>query len=622
MNDKYLLRRGIAITLSAVTLLSTLSGCAVLDKFKKDEAADAIANGQNLPMQNIVSGWTEDHERLLGEWDWVQLDQLDTYVRSGFRTEFDRLLYINTVTTKSGDTKQGCIYNINLDGTDIQYGNATMRDAFRNEVFMEYWNDNKVRSDIASIINDAYEDVDPQSATAAIAALNAYFNIMQDESEDETYDADRIMSREQLYTMVYRAGYPVKVFDNIDFELAIKGMTYEDDYYAPFVAEIMQNGYLDVFNGSLNAENIDKPITKLEALYLVVNTYFKDQVKPVSELTGKESVFGVKNGGDIIGAIGITGSTASKAHQHNLLSYMMANSAEKGIDQTLVPYMQVAQKLGLHEGFSGGIFSPINKHEAMQMLINTYKAENKVYGYLTTDDYGVLDALKWFDKNRDGYTDINEDLLSLMDSIYLPLFDGIIDDFLADVENTEDDPTVDIVVTEESIVDTPVDGETETPAEGDGETETPADGDMTTNNPIDGENPTDIPVEPEIPTEPEKTERPKGRVPTPENPSAAILRVFADLVQPYIDRDDLPPDAVESYLYHRYGLVINMNNLDELEANENFTSDYYVDETEEPIATEGNQSENTETAVTDETNSEEVVDESATTSDTTSENQG
>ena len=382
------------IVLSVLTvalITSQLAGCAML---QKDELLDMISNGDTITIEMTVPNWTPDSAKQLADLSWEELAQSQAYITTGFRGSVDTALNINTVTTKDGNTKQGCMYTVVKNGEEVQSGNTSMRDAFRNKAFIKYWNDGNIQNSLAEAVDYAYTDIDHTSQYALTAVLNAYYNLFNDGDNDTTYGATQSLTREQFMTMAFKAGNGVKELSDYTAFLAATGG--KETYYTPYAAQMADHSFLKISNGSLNGTNIATPISKAEAVYMLVDTYLKSEVDKVLASSEKLSAFGYKDAGDQVAELGINADGTSKSVENNLLAYLVNNQGEKGIDHNLMAYLAVAEKYNLGNGIdlAGDLFSSISKDEAIRLLANTFEAENEVYGYLTNTEYGTLDTIE------------------------------------------------------------------------------------------------------------------------------------------------------------------------------------------------------------------------------------
>lgn len=397
MAIRFMKVKRLVISLLTVALIaSQLTGCAVL---QKNELLDLISQGETVTIEMTVPNWTPASAAQLADLSWVQLDQLKTYTSTGFRGSVDTALNINTVTTQQGNSKQGCMYVIISNGAEVQSGNTSLRDAFRNKAFIEYWNDADIQNELAEAVEFAYTDIDATSQYAVFATLNAYFNLFNDGDSDDTYGATQSLTREQFMTLMFKAGNGVKdLGDYSQFRNAVVKAGADESYYTRYAAQVADHSYLKTSNGSLNSSNISTPISKLEAVYMVVDAYLKSEVDSLlaSSNGNKLSAFGYKDAGDQITDLEINAEGTSSAVENNLLAYLVDTQGEKGIDHTIMAYLTVAEQNGLANGISlnGDLFTSITKDEAIRLMTNVYQAENNLYGYLTTAEYADMDTVE------------------------------------------------------------------------------------------------------------------------------------------------------------------------------------------------------------------------------------
>lgn len=397
MAIRFMKVKRLVISLLTVALIaSQLTGCAVL---QKNELLDLISQGETVTIEMTVPNWTPASAAQLADLSWVQLDQLKTYTSTGFRGSVDTALNINTVTTQQGNSKQGCMYVIISNGAEVQSGNTSLRDAFRNKAFIEYWNDADIQNELAEAVEFAYTDIDATSQYAVFATLNAYFNLFNDGDSDDTYGATQSLTREQFMTLMFKAGNGVKdLGDYSQFRNAVVKAGADESYYTRYAAQVADHSYLKTSNGSLNSSNISTPISKLEAIYMVVDAYLKSEVDSLlaSSNGNKLSAFGYKDAGDQITDLEINAEGTSSAVENNLLAYLVDTQGEKGIDHTIMAYLTVAEQNGLANGISlnGDLFTSITKDEAIRLMTNVYQAENNLYGYLTTAEYADMDTVE------------------------------------------------------------------------------------------------------------------------------------------------------------------------------------------------------------------------------------
>lgn len=354
------MKNRIAIKLILATLLVTsLTGCSSTKK----EMLQSMQNNQSIKI-STEEPVLVDKEKL----DWIELDQLQTH--KSLRNTWDDTL--NIVKFDRG-SKNGVLF-VDLNGNWT--GNNTMLNVFRNKAFIKnYWDDSKVKSKLAQSAMDEFKDITNES-TGLIASTNAYFNILQGNT-DGTSGLMNKLTRAEVMSAIYRADTPV-VFQEEQSEFTTAVGESEYNLYAQ---NVVSQSYLDYTNGSLNTDNYNSVMTRAEAIYIIVQRYFSDLYNTVSI---KEISFNdCKNAGDIARKnkfIQVVDKKTNEeipgyAYQAYELEYALQNLKD-GAPETLYKALVVANKLGIidsntrwNEGVTGG--------ELINFLIKAYTSINQ-----------------------------------------------------------------------------------------------------------------------------------------------------------------------------------------------------------------------------------------------------
>lgn len=392
-------------TLTLIILVSQLSGCAVMSS---NEMVDMINQGRSItielpkPAYDIVIKGQQQEDI-----EWVQLDQLKTF-NQGFRQGVDEVFNINIVTENGINGKSGCLY---VDEAGDRNGNTTLEDALRNKVFVtKYWQDADVKTKLAKLANEVYTDVDGNDTYAILGAINAYYNLMPNAENPSSFNPTQSLTREDFYTLAFKTEEGVRDI-NVDkrFADAVGGET----KFTKFAQEVDEYGFLSVANKSLDANSYKGSISRAEAVYMMVNKHFPEEL---AKVTGKEQAFkDTKNAGDLALKVGfkykdketkeILGKDRWQAYT---LAYMIQNP-DKGLQDELYKAMVVAKQAGLISGDESRWDEPISKAEAIQLVINTHLAKNNLYGYLSKVEYGKNDLSKFTVESEDPYKVIGVD---------------------------------------------------------------------------------------------------------------------------------------------------------------------------------------------------------------------
>ena len=420
--------KALAVGIAALTLVGSLSGCG--QKYIENDLTAQIKAGDTLtPSLYSTSNVTLTVAGLEFPEEITPLDRLTTHSVSGFRTNFDRIFNINVVTVDNKSSKQGCLFVSNDGENDIHNGNSSMRDAFRNKSFNSYISSDNVSSEISNLCKYAYSDVDPTSRTSYYASLNAYFNVLPDMEELKDSKWEDSLNGEIVYggsdTSIMQTEFnPTDVLSRADFYAAFNRATGDfreqkevdpidqqnltnmdvDTSIMGDIVTMVDLGYLTIDDGSLNKDNINIPISKMEAVYMVVNRLFGDYQSATSESNSEstassreypDKVFGYTINQDLrtqIMAVKTSEEsewTPSTAVEANTLSHML-KYPESGIDASMADKLLIAEEVGLLKNMSTALTGPVTKEECIQLFVNAFEAENRVYGYLTSAEYPSL----------------------------------------------------------------------------------------------------------------------------------------------------------------------------------------------------------------------------------------
>ena len=411
MSSKFMRTKRIVVpVMAAIIFVSQLIGCAAVSS---NEMVEMINNGESIVIEvneptsyEILEEVGESNDDVT----WVQLDQLKTF-NMGFRQGFDEILNINTISDPSQGTiggKQGCIYIVNVGGKEMRSGNTTLDDAFRNKTFIEkYFSNEENQNKLIELCEDAYEDVDRNSPYALEATINAYFNLINNNENPDSFNPTQSMTREEFYTLLFKATNGVRELNynesNDDFAKSVGGNT----EYTKYAKEVAEYGFLDTENGSLDENSIGNSISRVEAIYMIVQQAFPDLY---SKVTDSDKAFNdTKSAGDLALKAGFkeevtkerenaeTGETESYKEvvekdkwQAYTLALMLKNP-DKGMQSELYRAMVVAKQIGLISEDESRWDEVLSRSEAIDLVISASMAKNDIYGYLTTGEYADIE---------------------------------------------------------------------------------------------------------------------------------------------------------------------------------------------------------------------------------------
>ena len=380
--------------MAAVILTSQLAGCATMTS---TEMMDMLNQGQDIEISIAVPNYEISSIGDIQEYTDIQLDRLQTYTAGGFRQAFDKLFGIEPVEFTNFSSKLGCIYVNKLGQQD---GNTSFTDSLRNKVFMEkYFHTEGVQTELSKLAEQAYTDVDPDNADAYLASLNAYYNLFSDSLyEDDTYfNASQSVTRGDFYSFVYRAGNGVN--DLLKTEGDFKNKVGTQDRNALYASQVDEYAWLNADNEGLRAENYKGSITRAEAVYMLMNLYFGDELKGVD--VSSISLEDAKDGGDFLEDTDpdkkesnilysvdrkTKEQTLAKGWQLGVLSKMLKDS-EGNVHTDIYKALGLANEMGII-GTETRYNEPLCKAEAIDLFIKTIEALNERGGYLTDVEDG------------------------------------------------------------------------------------------------------------------------------------------------------------------------------------------------------------------------------------------
>lgn len=385
MSSKF--ERMVIPLMTLIIMTSQLVGCEVV---KSSEMVKMLNEGQDVSIELAVPSYSTASQGTVETIKWTQLDQLQTYL--SFREDMDKIFNINVVTENNVNGKSGCLY---VDAAGDRDGNTTLEDAFRNEIFItQYWNNSYIRDSIAQLASSIFTDEGSSSSNATWASMNAYWNLMPDADYPNAFNGNSSLTREQFYTLLYKAETPVtSLKDDESFDSAIGGAT----KYSKYAQNVAKYGFLKTSDTSLNEKNYSGNISRAEAVYMIVQ---KDFSKELAKVKNIDKAFkDTKNAGDLSYELGFDKKVGNNEVGKNkweeyTLEYMIEHPND-GMQNELYKAMVVAKEVGLISGNESRWDEPISKSEAIELLANDFIAQNKLYGYKSTVEYGKMNISKF-----------------------------------------------------------------------------------------------------------------------------------------------------------------------------------------------------------------------------------
>lgn len=336
----------IASVILVIAAMGTMTGC---DNGKTKEAIESAMDEKTDIKLTETNGVSTNTRGVL---NWKQLDQLTTF------SELRELMEDELKIIKFGaGSKNGSIY---VDPEGNWTGNSTLYYAFQNKEFVkEYWENRDFIGKISEKAESMFSDIST-AATGLYAAINCYYNILPTNS-DETSGLMNYISRKEAMSALCRADTPVREYDCEKFN----GVFGKDpfNYYAQQVEDC---SYLKVSDNSLNPYTYNSAITRAEAVYMIVQRYFKEEYENTD--VNSNPFTDCKNAGNVMENLKVTTDYSPETYS---LEYCLQNT-NKGVPEDLYKAMLVAYKHGVI-GKQTNWNKSVLGGDMLSLLIKTYE---------------------------------------------------------------------------------------------------------------------------------------------------------------------------------------------------------------------------------------------------------
>ena len=348
-------KRIIIPTLTMVIIASQLLGCASVSK---SELLTMLEQGDQIEIE-IASPRAEAEQGEATSILWEQLALLDT--NTELRKAWDDLLGITMTDTG----KNGMLY-VNESGENVN--NNTLRVALHNREFQKVISDDVQSLELANGALSQYADIEvDETAKAIYAGINGYFNLLPDNIENYA-NPDSTLDRAEFMAMVMRAETPVT--DDLEADEAFATAVGQNDLniYAQALAE---DSYLNLSDKSLNNMTYNGTISRAEAVYLLMNHYYADELATVN--TKDAALNDATDGGDIASKQDFAGKDYATSYE---LAYAIQN-ADKGTPSDLYNALVLAESKGIISSDTRWD-EALTRTEAVELLVSVYMDEDGI----------------------------------------------------------------------------------------------------------------------------------------------------------------------------------------------------------------------------------------------------
>lgn len=360
MSGKFMnIKRFTIPTITLAIIASQLMGCAAVSQ---SELLQMINNAEEIEIEiaTPINQEQGTEQTLL----WEVLASLQT--NETLRKQWDDILGI----TLNDTGKNGMLY-VNAEGN--HENNNTLRVALHNRAFQKaLFEEEATQMELVNAALSQYVDLEEdQTDKALYMAINGYFNLLAD--HDTNYsNPDSTLTRAEFMAMVMRAETPVD--DTLTPDATFKSAVGDNELNL-YAQEVADSAYLDIESKSLNNMTYNGTITRAEAIYLLMNHYFKDELSSVD--TKSTQLEDAKDGGNIAEQQKFIEDGTPKDYWKSYeLTYAITNP-DKGAPTALYNALALAEQKGIIDTETRWD-EGLTKASALEFLITTLSQEKGV----------------------------------------------------------------------------------------------------------------------------------------------------------------------------------------------------------------------------------------------------
>lgn len=350
------MKRKMCILLSGTLLGTGLIACG------ESQLLKMINNGEQIEFE-VASPLAEAEQGEEQSILWEQLALLQS--NPELRKAWDDILSITLTDTG----KNGMLY-VNESGENEP--NNTLRVALHNREFQKAIAEEGLLSELATATINQYVDIEPDEESKALyAGINSYFNLLPDNTPNYA-NPDSTLERAEFMAMVMRAETPVNSELQLNQDFATAVGENELNLYAQ---EVVSSNYLTLEDKSLNNQTYNGVITRAEAVYLLMNRYYNDELATVD--TKDATLSDAKDGGDIATKQKFIENGNQKDYWKSYeLTYALQNP-DKGLPTNLYKALVLAESKAI-------IISDtrwdeaLTRSEAIELLVSVYMDEDGI----------------------------------------------------------------------------------------------------------------------------------------------------------------------------------------------------------------------------------------------------
>lgn len=402
MSGKYMkVKRIVVPTLTLILIASQLFGVTACGK---DDMRRMSQESSQIEIEYAVPDYDTAEDSKVELLPWLQLASLETHPE--LRDSLDKLL---NITGETGN-KEGILYY--NPATQEADQNATYYMATQNPEIAGYLMNDESMLKFGELAPATYTDVEADDSSAPYAVLNAYFDLLPDQS-DAQFDGESTISRAQAMTLVMRATTPVNDKQapetDTDFTEKVGESTYTD-----FAAPMNEYAYINTKSG-LNEKSFNSTMTKGEYICLVTNFLRADYKNSLEKFsfedrysdTSDVSITTVSDAGDISFQDAIADATKGvPTEMYNTFKVAIKNQYidEKSLSDwddaltkkdalTIFTTMATNYFNATGNAFVSSYISPSDSNDSNSSVANSIQEDNEIMDSKWADINGAWDAI-------------------------------------------------------------------------------------------------------------------------------------------------------------------------------------------------------------------------------------
>jgi hypothetical protein len=383
------MKRKEVVAALGISVISTLSACGSNEETAQSDLLKMINEGDTIEIEIAVpENLVDADENTLA---WIILASLTS--QEGMRAQWDDTLKV----TLTADGKNGCLY-VDADGKNEN--NNTLRVVLHNRAFLTMLEDPDVMDALAQAADVAYTDIDSTENTekAFYMALNAYFNVLPD-SADGAANADDAISRKEFMSMVARS--ELQVDDSLTASAQFTEAVGKSEFNV-FAEQEAKYSYLDLESKSLNNKTYNGVMSRGEAIYLIVNRFYADDLAKVGTMGAQFS--DCKDGGNIAEQQKFIENGLGKDYYRDYEMVYALQNPDDGCPSAIYNAMVVARNKGLI-GDETRWDEGITKYEAIKLIVEALKGETGIQTF--NFDTGTSGEVEEVTENVADNTDVD-----------------------------------------------------------------------------------------------------------------------------------------------------------------------------------------------------------------------